>query len=151
MRAVIQRVARASVSVDGSVVGEIGPGLLVLLGVGRGDGTPEAAALVDKMLALRIFPDEEHRMNRSVVDAGGSVLVVSQFTLLADIRKGRRPSFTDAAAPDRAASLVEEVVAMVSGRGVRVATGEFGAVMDVKLLNAGPVTIVMDVVAGRVQ
>jgi D-tyrosyl-tRNA(Tyr) deacylase len=151
MRAVIQRVARASVTVDGSTVGEIGPGLLVLLGVGHEDGAAEATALVDKMLSLRIFPDGEQRMNRSVVDAGGSVLVVSQFTLLADIRKGRRPSFTAAADPERATMVVDEVVGMVAARGVPVATGEFGAMMDVDLLNSGPVTIVMDVTGGRVQ
>jgi D-tyrosyl-tRNA(Tyr) deacylase len=150
MRAVIQRVARASVTVAGSTVGEIGPGLLVLLGVGHEDGVAEATALVDKMLSLRIFPDGEQRMNRSVMDAGGSVLVVSQFTLLADIRKGRRPSFTAAADPERATMVVDEV-GMVAARGVPVATGEFGAMMDVDLLNSGPVTIVMDVAGGRVQ
>jgi len=151
MRAVIQRVARASVTVDTKVVGEIGPGLLVLLGVGHDDGRAEAKALVDKMLGLRIFPDGEQKMNRSVVDIGGSVLVVSQFTLLADVRKGRRPSFTRAAAPEQAAALVDEVVALIAAEEVRVATGSFGAMMDVELLNAGPVTIVIDVIAGRVQ
>jgi D-aminoacyl-tRNA deacylase len=151
MRAVIQRVSRASVTVEGRTVGLIGSGLLVLLGIGHADGTQEAVALVDKMLGLRIFPDEERRMNLAVTDVGGSVLVVSQFTLLADIRKGRRPSFTDAADPERASALVDEVVAMVSARGVPVATGEFGAMMDVELVNAGPVTIVVDVADGKVQ
>lgn len=151
MRAVVQRAARASVSVGEEIVGEIGPGLLVLLGVGHGDGTAEAAALVDKMLGLRIFPDDEQKMNRSVVDAAGSVLVVSQFTLLADVRKGRRPSFTDAAGPQHARDVVDEVVRMIAARGVPVATGSFGAMMDVELVNAGPVTIVIDVVDGRVQ
>lgn len=151
MRAVIQRVARASVSVDGSVVGEIGPGLLVLLGIGHDDGAAEASALVDKVLGLRIFADEERRMNRSVVDIDGSVLVVSQFTLLADVRKGRRPSFTGAAPPDGASAVVDDVVALLAERGVTVATGVFGAMMDVELVNAGPVTIVIDVADGRIR
>ncbi len=133
------------------MVGVIGPGLLVLLGIGHEDGTAEAVALVDKLLGLRIFPDAERRMNLSVTDIEGEVLVVSQFTLLADIRKGRRPSFTEAADPAIAAALVGEVVAMISGRGVTVATGEFGAMMNVELLNSGPVTIVVDVADGRVQ
>jgi D-tyrosyl-tRNA(Tyr) deacylase len=151
MRAVVQRVARASVTVDEQVVGEIGPGLLVLLGVGHADGTAEVRALVDKMLGLRIFPDDEQKMNRSVTDIGGSVLIVSQFTLLADVRKGRRPSFAGAAAPEQAAALVDEVVAQVAAQGVGVATGSFGAMMDVELLNVGPVTIVIDVADGRIQ
>ncbi|MEA2000337.1 MAG: D-aminoacyl-tRNA deacylase [Actinomycetota bacterium] len=151
MRAVVQRVARASVTVDGETVGEIGTGLLVLLGVGHDDGEAEAQALVDKLLGLRIFPDDEQRMNRSVVGVGGSVLVVSQFTLLADIRKGRRPSFTAAAQPEAATLLVDHFVELIRAEGVEVATGEFGAMMAVELLNAGPVTIVMDVVDGRVQ
>jgi D-tyrosyl-tRNA(Tyr) deacylase len=151
MRAVVQRVARASVVVADQTVGEIGQGLLVLLGVGHNDSTAEAEALVDKLLGLRIFPDADKRMNLSVVDVGGAVLVVSQFTLLADIRKGRRPSFTGAADPQSAAALVDDVVRLVANSGVSVATGEFGAMMDVELLNAGPVTIVMDVADGRVQ
>ncbi len=151
MRAVIQRVAHASVTVDDEVVGEIGQGLLVLLGVGHDDGRPDAKALVDKMLGLRIFPDEDRKMNRSVADIGGSVLVVSQFTLLADVRKGRRPSFTRAAGPEQAAALVEEVIGMIAAEGIGVATGSFGAMMEVELLNAGPVTIVIEVVDGRVQ
>lgn len=138
-------------TVDSEVAGEIGPGLLVLLGVGHDDGIPEARALVDKMLGLRIFPDDESKMNLSVTDIAGSVLVVSQFTLLADVRKGRRPSFTGAAPPEQALALVDEVVALVAARGVSVETGSFGAMMDVELLNAGPVTIVMDVAGGRVQ
>lgn len=151
MRAVIQRVARASVVVDGATVGEIGPGLLVLLGVGHHDGDADATALVDKMLGLRIFPDDHDKMNLSVANIGGSVLVVSQFTLLADIRKGRRPSFTNAATPEKAAILVDRVVELIRGKGLTVATGSFGAMMDVELLNSGPVTIVIDVVDGRVQ
>ncbi len=151
MRAVVQRVARASVIVGDETVGEIGPGLLVLLGVGHDDGEAEGRALVDKLLGLRIFPDDEQRMNRSVVDVRGGVLVVSQFTLLADVRKGRRPSFTAAARPEAAASLVDHVVELMLAKGVEVATGRFGAMMDVELLNAGPVTIVVDVAKGRVQ
>lgn len=151
MRAVVQRVARASVNVGEETVGDIGTGLLVLLGVGHDDGEAEGRALVDKLLGLRIFPDDEQRMNRSVVDVGGSVLVVSQFTLLADIRKGRRPSFTAAARPEAAAALVDYVVELILAEGVEVATGRFGAMMEVELLNAGPVTIVVDVAEGRVQ
>lgn len=151
MRAVVQRVARASVVVDGETVGQIGAGLLVLLGVGHDDGPAESAALVDKMLGLRIFPDGNDKMNRSVVDIGGKILVVSQFTLLADIRKGRRPSFTAAATPQAAAKMVDLVVELTEARGIGVATGRFGAMMNVELLNAGPVTIVMDVSDGRVH
>ena len=151
MRAVIQRVARASVTVDDEKVGEVGPGLLLLLGVSHDDGIAEAEALVDKMLGMRIFPDDDLKMNRSVVDIAGSVLVVSQFTLLADVRKGRRPSFTNAAPPEQAATLIDDLVALIADRGVPVATGTFGAMMDVDLLNAGPVTIVIDVADGRVQ
>lgn len=151
MRAVVQRVARASVVVDGETVGQIGAGLLVLLGVGHDDGPAESAALVDKMLGLRIFPDGNDKMNRSVVDIGGKILVVSQFTLLADIRKGRRPSFTAAATPQAAARMVDLVVELTEARGIGVATGRFGAMMNVELLNAGPVTIVMDVSDGRVH
>jgi D-tyrosyl-tRNA(Tyr) deacylase len=151
MRAVVQRVARASVVVDGETVGQIGAGLLVLLGVGHDDGPAESAALVDKMLGLRIFPDGNDKMNRSVVDIGGEILVVSQFTLLADIRKGRRPSFTAAATPEAAARMVDLVVELTEARGIGVATGRFGAMMNVELLNAGPVTIVMDVSDGRVH
>lgn len=151
MRAVVQRVARASVVVDGETVGQIGAGLLVLLGVGHDDGPAESAALVDKILGLRIFPDGNDKMNRSVVDIGGEILVVSQFTLLADISKGRRPSFTAAATPEAAARMVDLVVELTEARGIGVATGRFGAMMNVELLNAGPVTIVMDVSDGRVH
>jgi D-tyrosyl-tRNA(Tyr) deacylase len=151
MRAVIQRVAKASVTVDEKTVGQIGEGFLVLIGIGQEDGAADAEAIVDKMLGLRIFPDDENRMNRSVIDVGGSVLVVSQFTLLADVRKGRRPSFTNAAPPDRADALVDEIVGLIRRRGVAVETGRFGAMMDVELLNAGPVTIVIDVADGRIQ
>ena len=151
MRAVVQRVARAEVKVEGETVGEIGAGLLVLLGVGHDDGDADAHALVEKLLGLRIFGDDAGKMNRSVVDVGGAVLVVSQFTLLADVRKGRRPSFTAAAPPERAEAVVEGVVGLIEAQGIDVAAGRFGAMMNVELLNAGPVTIVIDVANGRVQ
>ncbi len=140
MRAVIQRVSSASVTVDGKTVAQIGDGLLVLLGVGHDDSERDAEALVEKVLGLRIFPDENKKMNLSVLDIGGEVLVVSQFTLLADVSKGRRPSFTRAAQPVMAEQMVDYVVGLIRDHGVAVATGEFGAMMDVKLLNAGPVT-----------
>ena len=151
MRAVVQRVAHASVVVDSETVGEIGTGLVVLLGVAPEDRPADAVALVDKLLGLRIFSDEAGKMNLSVLDVGGEVLVVSQFTLLADIRKGRRPSFAGAAAPEPAAKMVDLVVGLIADRGVKSATGQFGAMMDVELLNSGPVTIVIDVSDGRVQ
>lgn len=151
MRAVIQRVSSASVTVDGKTVAQIGDGLLVLLGVGHDDSERDAEALVEKVLGLRIFPDENKKMNLSVLDIGGEVLVVSQFTLLADVSKGRRPSFTRAAQPVMAEQMVDYVVGLIRDHGVAVATGEFGAMMDVKLLNAGPVTIILDVENGRVQ
>jgi len=144
MIAVIQRVKRAKVEVDGEVVGQIGRGLLVLAGVASGDDENHVRALADKTAHLRIFPDERHNMNRSVLDAGGSVLVVSQFTLLADCRKGRRPSFTDAAPPERADELLERFVARLREIGLKVETGRFRAMMDVSLCNDGPVTIVLD-------
>jgi len=150
MRAVLQRVASASVVVDGVTVGAIDGGLLVLVGVEEGDGSAEARALAAKLVGLRIFGDDEGRMNRSVADAGGGVLVVSQFTLLGDVRKGRRPSFTRAADPDVAAPLVELIAAEIRRAGVVCATGRFGAHMDVALVNDGPVTIVIDVHDGRV-
>lgn len=150
MRAVAQRVTRASVTVDGDVVGQIGRGLLVLVGAAHGDGPEDATALADKLVGLRIFADPEHRMNLSVVDVGGAVLLVSQFTLLADVRKGRRPSFTDAALPDVAEPLVMTMADRIAAAGVPVATGRFGAKMSVELVNDGPVTIVVDVVEGRV-
>jgi D-tyrosyl-tRNA(Tyr) deacylase len=151
MRAVVQRVSRATVDIGGDEVASIGSGLLVLLGVGHGDGQADAEALVAKLLGLRIFPDDHNKMNLSIVETGGSVLVVSQFTLLANIRKGRRPSFTDAAPPDLASRLADLVADLIARQGVVVATGRFGAMMDVELLNSGPVTIVIDVADGRVQ
>lgn len=151
LRAVIQRVKRASVTVGAEVVGAIDGGLLVLVGVADADGEPEARALADKLVGLRIFRDDEGRMNRSVLEAGGAVLVVSQFTLLADVRRGRRPSFTAAARPETAAPVVDRVAALIGGHGVPVATGRFGEMMDVALVNDGPVTLVIDVVDGKVQ
>ena len=149
MRAVVQRVARASVRVGGETVGEIGRGLLVLVGAAVGDGPADAAALADKLAGLRIFPDEEGRMNRAVGEAGGAVLVVSQFTLCGDVRRGRRPSFTAAAPPEVAEPLVEMVVERLRRAGLPCATGRFRAHMDVELLNDGPVTLVIDVAGGR--
>ena len=144
MRAVIQRVTRASVSVDGETVGSIGAGLLVLLGVAGGDGPEEARRLAQKTAELRVFADGEGKFNLSLLETGGEALVVSQFTLLADTRKGRRPSFTRAAAPDVAARLVDTYAAALRELGVPVAEGRFGAHMLVELENDGPVTLVLD-------
>jgi D-tyrosyl-tRNA(Tyr) deacylase len=144
MRAVIQRVSQASVAVGGQVVGQIGHGLLVLLGVGSGDSAAEATLLAEKIANMRIFPDQEGRFNRSLLDGGGSTLVVSQFTLYADTRRGRRPSFSDAAPPAVAEPLVEAFVAALRQQQVQVATGSFGAHMHVALVNDGPVTIILD-------
>lgn len=145
MRAVVQRVSKARVVVDGRVVGEVGRGLCVLVGAGDGDGERDARYLVDKVVGLRIFPDEAGKMNRSVLDSGGGVLAVSQFTLYGDARKGRRPAFTSALEPERAEALFDTFVAGVRGAGVSpVATGVFGAMMDVELTNEGPVTILLD-------
>lgn len=144
MRACIQRVSRARVEVDGATVGEIGAGLLVLLGVAEGDGDAEVAWMADKIVGLRIFDDGEGKMNLAVGDVAGAVLVVSQFTLLADCRKGRRPSFIGAAAPEIAERLYERFAEAVRGRGVAVATGKFRAHMAIELVNDGPVTIVID-------
>lgn len=144
VKAVLQRVTEASVTVDGQVVGAIGPGLLVLLGVAHGDESRDAAHLAEKTVRLRIFADAEGRFNRSLLETGGAVLVVSQFTLLADARKGRRPSFADAAPPVVAAPLVEDFVAQLQALGAPVAQGRFGAQMQVRLCNDGPVTILLD-------
>jgi D-tyrosyl-tRNA(Tyr) deacylase len=140
VRAVVQRVARARVTVDGETVGEIGPGLLVLLGVRRGDSTEQADKLARKLLALRVFEDDEGRMNRSVEDAGGEVLCVSQFTLYGDARKGNRPSFVDAAPPAEAEPLYERVRAALND----AAGGRFGAHMQVELTGDGPVTLIVE-------
>jgi D-tyrosyl-tRNA(Tyr) deacylase len=144
MRAVIQRVSEASVAVDGAVVSRIGHGLLVLLGVGAGDDMADAQLLAEKSANLRIFSDAEGRFNRSLLDVGGGALVVSQFTLYADTRRGRRPSFSDAAPPDVAAPLVDTFVAALRRLSLEVATGVFGAHMHIALVNDGPVTILLD-------
>lgn len=143
MRAVVQRVSQARVLVDGEVVGEIGAGLCVLLGVAREDGEDEARRLAGKVFRLRIFENEDGRFDRSVLDAGGAVLAVSQFTLIADTEKGNRPSFSGAAAPHEAERLYELFCAALRDLGVGVATGRFGARMAVELVNDGPVTIVL--------
>ncbi|WP_438434393.1 D-aminoacyl-tRNA deacylase [Gorillibacterium sp. sgz500922] len=144
MRVVIQRCKRARVTVEGKVTGEIGSGLMVLVGVTHEDTEKDAKYLADKVAGLRIFEDEEGKMNRSVTDAGGSVLSVSQFTLYGDARKGRRPSFIEAARPEQAEGLYEAFNAFVRANGLEVQTGVFGADMDVELVNAGPVTILLD-------
>jgi len=145
MRAVIQRVSSARVSVAGETTGEIGPGLLVLLGVGQDDSEADASWLAEKVCALRVFEDDEGKMNRSVTDIAGGVLVVSQFTLLASTRKGTRPSFHAAARPELALPLYDTFQRLVAaGLGRPVASGRFGAMMDVSLVNAGPVTLVID-------
>ena len=144
MRAVLQRVTRASVRVGGETVGEIGPGLLVLLGVARDDGEEDAAYLAEKVLGLRVFEDAEGRMNLSLAEAGGALLAVSQFTLYGDVRKGRRPSWFDAAPPELARPLYERFVAEARARGARVETGSFQAMMEVELVNDGPVTLLLD-------
>jgi len=144
VRAVIQRVSEASVTVDQQTVGAIDQGLMVLLGVAQGDTSQEAKALAEKTAGLRIFEDDAGKMNRSVEEIGGSLLVVSQFTLLGDCRKGRRPGFTDAAPPELADQLYEEYVAALRSRGVNVATGVFRADMQVALVNDGPVTMLLD-------
>jgi D-tyrosyl-tRNA(Tyr) deacylase len=144
MRAVIQRVSRCRVTVDSNITGEIGPGLLVLLGVSKTDDDAAADYLVDKTLGLRIFEDAEGKMNLSVQDSGGSVLVVSQFTLYGDVRRGKRPSFDAAARPEEAKRLYEYFVAKIRAAGLRCETGQFQAMMDVELVNSGPVTILLD-------
>ncbi len=144
MRAVVQRVTRCRVLVDGAVAGEIGPGLLVLLGVGKGDSDTAADYMVEKILGLRIFEDDQEKMNLSVRDTGGSMLVVSQFTLYGDVRRGKRPSFDAAAQPEDAKRLYEYFVAKARAAGVRCETGQFQAMMDVELVNQGPVTILLD-------
>lgn len=151
MRAVLQRVTSASVTVDDEEIARIGRGLVLLVGAAHGDTDRDAEALVEKVAGLRVFPDDEGRMNRSLVDVGGAVLVVSQFTLLAETRRGRRPSFTGAAMPDEAEPLIERIAAGLVSRGIEVATGRFAALMAVSLVNHGPVTIVLEVRNGKVQ
>ncbi len=144
MKACIQRVSQASVTVDGEVVGQIGAGLLVLLGVGPEDGDAEVRWMADKCAELRIFEDDDGKMNRSLLDIGGAMLVVSQFTLLGDCRKGRRPSFIAAAPPEHAEAIYNQFVQHVQSRGIETATGTFRAHMDVALVNDGPVTLVIE-------
>jgi D-aminoacyl-tRNA deacylase len=144
MRAVVQRVTRASVTVDATAIGQIGQGLVVLLGVEQDDTETDAQQLADKTVQLRIFDDAEGKMNLSLTEVGGAMLVVSQFTLLADCRKGRRPSFIQAAPPELAERLYETFVAAVGVQGITVATGKFRAMMQVEHVNDGPVTILLD-------
>ena len=144
MRAVVQRVSRCRVAVEGKVVGEIGAGLLVLLGVSKTDSEAAADYMVEKVIGLRIFEDAEGKMNRSVQESGGAVLVVSQFTLYGDVRRGRRPSFDDAARPEEAKRLYEYFAGKVRAAGLRCETGQFQAMMEVELVNSGPVTIMLD-------
>jgi D-tyrosyl-tRNA(Tyr) deacylase len=144
MRVVLQRVARASVSVKGQRVASIGPGLLLLVGIGAKDGDGEVERMAGKIASLRVFADAEGKMNLALGDVGGEVLVVSQFTLYGDLRKGRRPSWTGAAEPDLAAERVEAFARALESRGLRVGRGVFGAHMAVDLLNDGPVTLVLD-------
>ena len=144
MRAVIQRVERASVSVEGEIRGQIGAGFLVLIGVEEGDGDADFKYIADKVPNLRVFEDDQGKMNRSLMDVGGEVLAVSQFTLLGDARGGRRPSFIAAARPETADPMYERLVAEWRARGIRVETGVFGAHMKVALVNDGPVTILLD-------
>ncbi|AVX31945.1 D-tyrosyl-tRNA(Tyr) deacylase [Carboxydocella thermautotrophica] len=144
MRAVVQRARYGRVTVAGQVIGEIGPGLVVLLGVGQDDGEEDARYLAEKIAHLRIFPDQEGKLNLSVKDSGGEVLLVSQFTLYGDCRKGRRPSFTEAAPPEQALALYERVRALLEEHGIKVATGQFQAEMLVELANDGPVTMLLD-------
>jgi D-tyrosyl-tRNA(Tyr) deacylase len=144
MRVVLQRVSRAKVTVEGRVTGEIGRGLLLLAGFTDGDTEDALAWMADKIVGLRIFPDDDGKMNRSVQEVGGGLLVVSQFTLYGDARKGRRPSFVDAARPEVAIPLYERFVDLLRATGLPVGTGEFGAMMDVELVNDGPVTLILE-------
>ncbi len=151
MRIVVQRVSRAAVRVEGKIVGQIGSGLMVLVGVGREDTEEDARYLADKTADLRIFPDAEGKMNRSVLDIQGSVLAVSQFTLYGDCRRGRRPSFDKAAPPDRAEALYNLFVQEMEKLGVKTATGRFQAMMNVSLENNGPVTLLVESESARPQ
>jgi D-tyrosyl-tRNA(Tyr) deacylase len=144
MRAVVQRVTRAKVSVDGKVTGEIGEGLLTLLAAAPGDGEKQVRWLAEKLTGLRIFPDDDGKMNLSLKQIGGEMLIVSQFTLYGDCRKGRRPSFGAAAPPGEAEKLYKDFIGAVQSLGIRTGEGVFGAMMDVELVNAGPVTLIVD-------
>lgn len=150
VRTVIQRVSEARVIVDGVVVGEIGQGMLLLVGVAVGDSIADVEVTVRKIAGLRIFTDDALKMNRSISDVGGRVLIVSQFTLQGDLRRGRRPSFTAAASPDHAEPLIRAVCEGLRQQGIMVAEGTFGAHMQVELVNDGPITIVLDVVGGQI-
>ena len=141
MRALIQRAKRGEVRVAGTVIGKIGPGAVVLVGFTHTDGEEQSVWMADKIVGLRIFADDDDKMNRSILETGGEFLVVSQFTLYGDAVKGRRPSFIDAARPEQAVPLYERFVELLRARGVTVATGEFGAMMEVELVNDGPVTL----------
>jgi D-tyrosyl-tRNA(Tyr) deacylase len=144
MRAVVQRVSQAKVTVDTEIAGKIGPGLLVLLGVGRDDAEADSSYLAEKIAGLRVFEDEKGKMNRSVQDIGGSVLAVSQFTLYGDVRRGKRPAFDAAAPPEKALQLYEFFVEQIRAAGLRCETGRFQEMMKVELVNEGPVTILLD-------
>jgi D-tyrosyl-tRNA(Tyr) deacylase len=144
MRAVIQRVTESSVKVNGKIIGAIGKGLMVLLGISQSDSQKEADYLADKIVNLRIFEDSDGKMNRSLLETGGEMLVISQFTLLGDCRKGRRPSFIDAAPPEIANDLYEYFVAVCKKKEITIQTGEFGAMMAVSLVNDGPVTLIVE-------
>ena len=144
MRAVVQRVSSARVTVDGLLIGEIGSGLLVLLGASCSDVQDDVVYVVRKILGLRIFQNSDGKMGRSVTEVNGAVMVVSQFTLYGDVRKGRRPSFDEAEPPESARPLYDSVIEGIRGAGVKVATGEFGAMMEVSLVNNGPVTLLLD-------
>jgi D-tyrosyl-tRNA(Tyr) deacylase len=144
MRAVVQRVSRGEVRVDGAAVGAVGKGFVVLLGVARGDGEEDARLLADKVAGLRVFEDAAGKMNLALAEVGGGVLVVSQFTLLGDARKGNRPGFSDAAPPEEGNALYQRFCALLRDKGLEVATGTFRATMAVELVNDGPVTILLD-------
>ncbi len=148
MRAVVQRVKESKVEVQGKRVGAIGPGLLIFLGVGEDDSEKDCDYLANKIVHLRIFPDREDLMNLSLIDTGGSALVVSQFTLWGDCRKGRRPSFVRAARPEKAEELYERFIGLLKEKGIDVATGQFQAMMEVSLINDGPVTLMLDSAKG---
>ncbi|MEG7280914.1 D-aminoacyl-tRNA deacylase [Bacillus sp. 0909A] len=144
MKLVVQRVTEASVTVDGDVIGQIGQGIMVLVGITHDDTEEDAVYLAEKMVNLRIFDDSDGKMNLSLLDTGGEVLSVSQFTLYGDTRKGRRPNYMNAAKPDKALGLYEKWNDLLREKGIKVETGKFGAMMDVKLTNSGPVTLIMD-------
>jgi D-tyrosyl-tRNA(Tyr) deacylase len=145
MRCVVQRVVKAKVTVEGKITGEIGEGLLVLVGITHSDTRETLEWMCDKLLKLRIFPDEEGKMNRSVMDIGGGILLVSQFTLYGELKKGTRPSFTDAARPEFAEPMYNDMIALLKNEdSVNIQSGIFGAMMDVELLNSGPVTIILE-------